>query len=284
MKNLIKVKKIQIPKLINSVNIYKDYHNPKNKIYKILKQKFIKYFKDKFKKGYIKIKIFNFSIFFPYIKMGTINSTHLFGIDELILFNFYFRNKNKYKKVCDIGANTGLHSIIMKKCGYRVDAFEPDLEHFRLAKINFAMNKVKINLINSAVSNFSGQTQFTRILNNSTGSFIGKKKRSYGPIKKYKVNVINSKKLKNKYDLIKIDAEGSESDILKNFNKRDFNKTDIVLEVSTPKSKNKIWSIIKKNKLSVFSQKNSWKIVKMKEHLPSSHREGSIIISRELII
>ena len=215
---------------------------------------------------------------------SSINSTHLFGIDEIILFNYYYKNRHKYKNACDIGANTGLHSIIMKKCGFKVDAFEPDLEHFKLAKNNFSKNKVKINLVNSAVSNFSGQIQFTRILNNTTGSYIGNKKKSYGPVKKYKVNVINSKKLKNKYDLIKIDAEGSEGDILKNFNKKDFRNTDIVLEISTPKSKDKIWSIIKKNGLNVFSQKNSWRLVKNKVDLPSSHREGSVIISKEFII
>ena len=284
MYNIKKIKKKNITTLINSIHLFREYHSPKNKIYKLLKQKFIKYFNDKFKKGYIKMRFFNFSIFFPYIKMGTINSTHLFGIDEIILFNYYYKNRHKYKKVCDIGANTGLHSIILKKCGFKVDAFEPDLEHFKLAKKNFSRNKIKINIVNSAVSNFSGQIQFTRILNNSTGSYIGNKKKSYGPVKKYKVSVISSKKLKNKYDLIKVDAEGSEGDILKNFNKRDFKNTDIVLEISTPKSKKKIWSIIKKNNLNVFSQKNSWRLVKNKADLPSSHREGSVIISKEFTI
>ena len=35
----------------------------------------------------------------PYYSMGAINSTHLFGLDELILFAFYTKNKNRYKKV-----------------------------------------------------------------------------------------------------------------------------------------------------------------------------------------
>ena len=53
------------------------------------------------------------SLNFPYFEMGAINSTHLFGFDELILFSFYHQNRNNYKKVADLGANIGLHSIIM---------------------------------------------------------------------------------------------------------------------------------------------------------------------------
>ena len=108
--------------------------------------------------------------------MGNINSTHLFGIDELFLFKFYEKNKTKYKNVCDIGANIGLHSIILDKLGYNVTSFEPDPRHVLIAKNNFKINGSKVNLINKAVSNRSGQSVFTRILGNTTGSFLGNKK------------------------------------------------------------------------------------------------------------
>ena len=61
----------------------------------------------------------------PYFSMGTINSHHLFGLDELIIFSFYQRNIGRYKSVADLGANIGLHSICLSKFGYTVDSFEP---------------------------------------------------------------------------------------------------------------------------------------------------------------
>ena len=45
----------------------------------------------------------------PFFSMGAYNTTHLFGLDELILFSFYAQNKFRYKKVADLGANIGLH-------------------------------------------------------------------------------------------------------------------------------------------------------------------------------
>src|SRR5258708_2926961 len=62
----------------------------------------------------------------PYTKMGAIDSVDLFGLDELIIFSFYRANRARYRRVLDIGANLGLHSIVMARCGFQVKAFEPD--------------------------------------------------------------------------------------------------------------------------------------------------------------
>lgn len=48
---------------------------------------------------------------FPYHSMGAIDSLNLFDLDELIIFSFYWANRNRYKHVLDLGANIGLHSI-----------------------------------------------------------------------------------------------------------------------------------------------------------------------------
>ena len=257
----------------------KNLQNPKSLVY----QNFKKILKIKIQKNFFerKIKFLGINIVFPYIKMGNINSTHLFGIDELFLFKFYEKNKTKYKKVCDIGANIGLHSIILNKLGYEVTSFEPDPKHAALAKKNFKFNGSKINLINKAVSNKTGQSIFTRILGNTTGSFLGnKKKDAYGKLKKFKVNVENAKKIAGKFDLYKIDAEGSEIDILRCFKKADLKKSDFVMEISTEKNAKELWKSFKH--LKIFSQKNSWKRVTKLEHVPTSHLEGSIIISENI--
>ncbi len=77
---------------------------------------------------------------FPYVSFGSINTTHLFGLDELIIFSWYFKNKNKYVKVLDLGANVGLHSLMMSKFGFSVDAYEPDHKHFGLLEKVVSLN------------------------------------------------------------------------------------------------------------------------------------------------
>ena len=257
----------------------KKLQNPKSLVY----QNFKKILKIKIQKNFFKrkIKFLGIDITFPYIEMGNINSTHLFGIDELFLFKFYEKNKTKYKNVCDIGANIGLHSIILDKLGYNVTSFEPDPRHVLIAKNNFKINGSKVNLINKAVSNRSGQSVFTRILGNTTGSFLGNKKRdAYGKLKKFKVDVENGKKIAGKFDLYKIDAEGSEIDILKCFKKSELKKSDFVMEISTEKNARELFNSFKH--LKIFSQKNSWKRVTKLDHVPTSHLEGSIIISENI--
>ena len=216
---------------------------------------------------------------FPYIEQGNISSIHLFGIDELIIFMHYISSKKKYKKVCDIGANIGLHSLVLSKCGFKVDSYEPDPDHCNMAKKIFKENKIKVNLIEKAVSNFSGITEFTRILNNTTGNYIANKKNSYGPTNKIKVKVVDAKELSGKYDFIKIDAEGSEYDILSKFTSKDFKKTDFMIEISTSSSRKNLWKIINKKKLKVFTQKISWNRVNKLEDLPTSHKGGAVFIS-----
>ena len=257
----------------------KNLQNPKSLIYqnfkKIMKIKILKKF---FKR---KINILGINFNFPYIEMGNINSTHLFGIDELFLFKFYKENSKKYNSVCDIGANIGLHSVILSKLGYNVTSFEPDPRHASIAKKNFKLNQCKVNLINKAVSNKSGQSIFTRILDNTTGSFIGNKKtNAYGKLKRFKVKVESAKKIAGKFDLYKIDAEGSEIDILKCFKKYQLKKSDFVMEISTEKNAKELWKNFKY--LKIYSQKNSWKKVSKLDHIPTSHIEGSIIISQNL--
>ena len=82
------------------------------------------------------------NIKFPFIDFGSITSLHLFGLDELIIFAFYILNKKRYNKVADLGANVGLHSIIMQMCGWKVAPYEPDPIHVEHLNNNFKLNDV----------------------------------------------------------------------------------------------------------------------------------------------
>ena len=127
---------------------------------------------------------------FPYRKMGAIDSLDLFGLDELILFSFYWANRHRYKKTLDIGANIGLHSLLMSRAGFEVNSYEPDSTHFQWLQENMALNGVTtVKIHNAAISNKEGKAEFVRVLGNTTSSHLAGAKNSYGDLEKYTVNV-----------------------------------------------------------------------------------------------
>ncbi len=62
-------------------------------------------------------------IVFPYRSMGAVDTIDLFGFDELVLFSFYLANRTRYRRVVDIGANLGLHSIVLSRCEFEVFSY-----------------------------------------------------------------------------------------------------------------------------------------------------------------
>lgn len=121
---------------------------------------------------------------FPYHNMGAIDTLDLFGLDELIIFSFYWRNRHRYKRAADIGANVGLHSILMSRCGWQVSAYEPDPIHAGLLRRNLVLNgSINVDLFEAAVSDKSGTLEFVRVLGNTTGSHLsGAKSNPYGVV------------------------------------------------------------------------------------------------------
>lgn len=268
-------------KIINFLEKNKIFQNNKSQVYKIFKRLLNIKFLTNFKKNKKINEILGIKIKFPLISFGNTSSANLFDLDELLILNFYKDKKNIYKKVCDIGGNIGLHSLILSKLGYEVDYFEPDNKHHLVATKIFKNNKVKPKINKLAVSNYCGTATFSRIEGNSTGSYINNKKNGYGKILNYKVKTISGKKLRNKYDLIKIDAEGSEVDILSTFSKKNFKSTDFLIEISSLKNRDEIWKLIKKYKLKAYTQKNYWKKVSKIENLPINYKEGTVFLSEK---
>ena len=261
--------------------IYKNpsFQSTSSSVYKLLKKLMIAKYALHFDQNNSIDQILGIDINFPSVSLGAITSRHFFGIDEVLIYQFYKRNTSRYKRVADIGCNCGLHSKILCELGYLVDSYEPDLTHSTFAR-KFLANNTNNNFIQKAVSNYSGKATFTRILNNSTGSYINDKKEGYGPLEKYEVDVINAYELSNNYDLIKMDIEGSEADVLSSFDPKLYDKTDIIAEVSTEKTRSILWDLFNKLELKVYSQKTGWKLIQDIHHLPTSHREGSIFISK----
>ena len=218
---------------------------------------------------------------FPYTTMGAIDSLDLFGLDELIIFSLYWFHRESYKNTLDIGANLGLHSIIMEKCGFTVTAFEPDPLHFEKMQANLSANHcTKIKAIRAAISNKKGEANFVRVLGNTTSSHLQGAKIPYGNLETFKVPIENIEEYIADIDLMKMDAEGHEAEILLAIDKSHWKHLDAILEIGSNENAKQIYTYLQKHTIPSFSQKNGWQKVVALEDMPVSYRDGSLFISK----
>lgn len=216
---------------------------------------------------------------FPYVKMGRIDSLDLFGTTELIIFAFYFHNRFRYKKVLDIGANIGLHSILMDRLKWEVKAFEPDFQHYEWLTTNLARNSafhVKPHM--AAVHTHSGEATFIRVLNNLTGNHLEGFKDSYGPTEKTIVPIVDCRPLFDWADFAKIDCEGNEAELLLTTTQKQMKHLDIIAEVRNEENARRILEHFDKLEVPIWTQKNGWYKATGLSHMPHINREGSIFI------
>ncbi len=223
-------------------------------------------------------------LFFPYHQMGAVDTRNLFDLDELILFSFYWANRKRYKKVLDVGANLGLHSIILSKCGYEVRAYEPDPEHFKILEKNLEQNRcVTVAAFEAAVSNKVGTFEFIRVLGNTTGSHLaGAKPHPYGELLRFPVKTEAIAELIPWADLMKLDVEGHESEVLLGVPPKHWLRTDAVVEVGNENNARDIYNHFKSLGVNLFAQKTNWNLVKEINDMPISYHDGSLFISSKM--
>lgn len=222
------------------------------------------------------------SLTFPYHRMGAIDSVDLFGLDELILFAFYWHNRHRYKSVLDLGANLGLHSIILSKCGFSVRAFEPDAEHYRILCENLALNSCRgVEPINAAVSDFDGTAEFIRVLGNTTSSHLaGSKDMPYGELERIQVDVLAVRPLLVGVDLVKLDVEGQERQVVCATTREDWQSLDVVMEVGSREGGARVFEHCRSLGLNLFAQRSGWAMVRDVTEMPTSYRDGSLFVTR----
>lgn len=214
---------------------------------------------------------------FPYVKMGNIDSLHLFGDTELMIFAIYWHNKDRWKNVLDIGANIGLHSICMAKLGWEVTAYEPDYQHYATLTDNIAKNDVSVQTHMAAVSTSGGVSRFVRVLNNLTGNHLEGYKNSYGPTETVLVNTVNCRALWSQADFAKIDCEGNEAELCKTMD----GSVDAILEVRNGSNAREIYDHFNSIQVPMWSQKRDWRRVLNFDDMPMANREGSLFVGKE---
>ena len=224
------------------------------------------------------------TINFPYCKLGsgTIDSMNLFDLDELIIFSFYWINRDRYTSVLDLGANIGLHSIVMSKCGYTVESYEPDPENFKSASRRLELNDITSSVVihDMAISNKYDSVNFIRVLGNVTGSHIaGCKKNPYGFLEEIVVGTYPLNDCMDWADLIKMDIEGHEKDVLISVDPKRWKNTDALVELQNQNNAEGIYNYFNNIDIGMFSQKTNWRRVKEIKDMPVNYKEGTLFIS-----
>lgn len=258
-------------------------HAPGSEVYSLLKQVARKEVENLFLGHDTQAREFKpfGNLVFPYHKMGAIDSLNLFDLDELIIFSFYWINRKKYRRVLDLGANIGLHSIILSKCGFEVRAYEPDPQHFEILQRNLALNNCSnVEPFNAAVSSKAGVMEFVRMLGNTTASHLaGSKPNPYGDLERFPVKVEAIEPLITWADLIKLDVEGHEKEVLLATNRDHWLDTDALVEVENEGNAASIYRHFTGLGVQLFSQKTNWQLVRDVDDMPTTYREGTIFLT-----
>lgn len=218
---------------------------------------------------------------FPYTKMGAIDSLDLFGLDELIIFSFYWRNRNRYRRVLDLGANIGLHSIMLGRAGFTVTCYEPDPHHFGLLNRNLTNNAITtVTPTQAAVATEAGKLEFVRVLGNTTGSHLaGSKAKVYGDVERFEVEAVTFNSIAEGVDFIKMDVEGQEKKILTATSAAQWAAMDMMCEIGSPENAAAVFEHFKAIGVNTFAQKINWAKVEKLEDMPTSYHDGSLFIS-----
>jgi FkbM family methyltransferase len=260
-----------------------DHHSPNDPLYPVLKAVARDDFRMVFGESGTCEAVFPGigHITLPYRRMGAVDSVNLFDLDELILFAFYRKIGDRYRRVLDIGANIGLHSIMMAKLGWQVTCFEPDPIHCNQIVANLAANDLgNVDLVQAAVSDNTDEREFVRVLGNTTGSHLaGAKSNPYGELDRFPVKVVDFRSLITDVDFIKLDAEGEESRILNVTECTDWEGLDAIIEVGSEANAERIFAHFQRINVNLFSQKTNWTKVANLPDMPISYKEGSLFIS-----
>jgi FkbM family methyltransferase len=259
-----------------------EYHSPLTPLYHFLKNAIVEEIADLFKGS---DEVVDFQPFgelrFPFHSMGNLNSINLFEIDELMIFSFYWQNRFLYKKVLDIGANIGLHSVLLGKCGYDVSSFEPDDTHFKVLEHNLLINNISnVKAYNVAISDHDGESEFVTVLGNTMSSHLsGSKPNPYGELKRNMVQVRDIRQLIKGVNFMKLDIEAHEKQVIPVTTRENWENMDGMISIHDENNAKVLFEHFEKLGLNQFSQKINWNKAKSLEDIPFTHHDGTLFVT-----
>jgi len=217
----------------------------------------------------------------PCESLGGIMTTDcLFGPNEQVVFDFYEANKDRYKRAVDVGANIGVHTILMARQGWEVCAVEPDPRLFEWLKKNLEAHGAEASKVCAAMSNDFSEMKFVRVLNNLTASHLVGAKDSYGLRELILVTTLPAQPFFVWADFVKMDCEGHEAVIIGSLPPQIWDDTDALIEVGNTRTAGRIYTLLI-DVVSMWSQKCDWRRVEALADMPTCHQDGSLFIGRE---
>ncbi len=213
----------------------------------------------------------------PFTRMGAVTSDDLFEEREQAIFDFYERNKDRYRRALDIGANIGIHSILMARQGWDVRAFEPDPDHHAALVANLQRNGAeRVSAHQEAVSTADGDAYFVRVLGNTTANHLLGARSSYGERKSLLVKTVDCRGLFSWADFAKIDCEGHEAALLLTVTPEQ--KCEFVVEIGSAENAGAIFLHFKEQGRAMYAQRLGWQQVLEHTQMPSRYQDGSLFI------
>jgi FkbM family methyltransferase len=216
-------------------------------------------------------------------QMGAVSSVDIFAsLNELIIFSFYVANRGRYRHAADLGANIGLHALMMARLGWRVSAYEPDPAHLAQLRANLALNGVSdVEVHPAAVSDRAGAAAFVRVLGNTTSSHLqGSKSGACGELETLQVPVVDVRPVLAGRDFVKVDVEGHEARLIEALGAHDFTDMDMMVELGTEAIADRVFSHLTRIGVGAFPQKIGWRRASAADELPRHYSEGSLFVSR----
>ena len=166
------------------------------------------------------------------------------------------RFANNSKVIMDIGANSGLYSVVaseFSECSPIIYGFEPIPRILKLYKLNMELNGINSKPIQKALFNVNGETTFFDMdsHDNQIGSLIKSHVEKHKHHKKIKEIIVETITLDTfignnnigKVDLLKIDVEGVEDKVLEGMEKTIIkDKPVLLIEISNNETALKVSS------------------------------------------
>jgi FkbM family methyltransferase len=123
--------------------------------------------------------------------------------------------------VVDVGAHIGSFSIMAARSAYKVLAFEPEPNNYRMLKKNIELNQLEnMSIFEMAVSGISGYQDIYTYQGGSSADYslykTGVMNIKTGRIPTISVEDIIKREDLPRIDFLKLDCEGAEHDILRN--------------------------------------------------------------------
>jgi FkbM family methyltransferase len=194
-------------------------------------------------------------------------------LNELYSKNFYtFKTTKPDPVIFDVGALIGETAIFFKDKypQAKIVAFEPSPRSFSLLKRNITQNYLKnVQVVNAAVSSKAGKMNFytSKLEANPWGRGDSLNQNKFNNKKDSKIVPVSVVKLSNyikgQIDLLKLDIEGSETEVLKEIEPKLKYISQIILEfhysVYNPKNNfNTIIEILKNNDYDTSIYLSRW--------------------------